>query len=71
MRENIQHLLNRDYRSEVVDRLRENGNVFSTDGLTIRLADEFGFCYGVDRAVDYAFRPARSSPTSASTSRGT
>jgi 4-hydroxy-3-methylbut-2-en-1-yl diphosphate reductase len=56
MRENIQHLLNRDYRSEVVDKLRENGNVFSVDGLTIMLADEFGFCYGVDRAVDYAFQ---------------
>jgi 4-hydroxy-3-methylbut-2-en-1-yl diphosphate reductase len=62
MRENIQHLLNRDYRSEVVDRLRENGNVFSTDGLTIRLADEFGFCYGVDRAVDYAFQTREKFP---------
>src|SRR5918911_2143336 len=56
MRENVQHLLDRDYRSEVVDRVRENGNVLEADGLTIRLADEFGFCYGVDRAVDYAFQ---------------
>ncbi len=62
MRENIQHLLNRDYRSEVVDRLRENGNVFETGGLTIRLADEFGFCYGVDRAVDYAFQTREKFP---------
>ena len=62
MRENIQHLLNRDYRSEVVNRLRENGNVFSADGLTIRLADEFGFCYGVDRAVDYAFQTREKFP---------
>src|ERR671929_448773 len=62
MRESIQHLLNRDYRSEVVDRLRENGNVFSTDGLTIRLAEEFGFCYGVDRAVDYAFQTREKFP---------
>ncbi len=56
MRGDVQHLLDRDYRSEVVDRLRENGNVFETEGLTLRLADEFGFCYGVDRAVDYAFQ---------------
>jgi 4-hydroxy-3-methylbut-2-en-1-yl diphosphate reductase len=62
MRENIQHLLNRDYRSEVVDRLRENGNVFETGGLTLRLADEFGFCYGVDRAVDYAFQTREKFP---------
>ena len=55
-------LLDRDYRSEAVDRARENGNVLSVDGLTIRLADEFGFCYGVDRAVDYAFQTREKFP---------
>jgi 4-hydroxy-3-methylbut-2-en-1-yl diphosphate reductase len=62
MRENIQHLLNRDYRSEVVDRVRANGNVFEAGGLTLRIADEFGFCYGVDRAVDYAFQTREKFP---------
>ena len=62
MRENVQHLLDRDYRSEVVDRVRENGNVFESDDLSIRLADEFGFCYGVDRAVDYAFQTREKFP---------
>ncbi len=62
MREEVQHLLDRDYRSEAVDRARENGNVLSVDGLTIRLADEFGFCYGVDRAVDYAFQTREKFP---------
>ncbi len=62
MRDEVQHLLDRDYRSEAVDRVRENGNVLSMDGLTIRLADEFGFCYGVDRAVDYAFQTREKFP---------
>jgi 4-hydroxy-3-methylbut-2-en-1-yl diphosphate reductase len=62
LRENIQHLLNRDYRSEVVDKVRANGNVFEADGLTLRIADEFGFCYGVDRAVDYAFQTREKFP---------
>jgi 4-hydroxy-3-methylbut-2-enyl diphosphate reductase len=62
MRENIQHLLNLDYRSEVVDRIRANGNAFEAEGLTLRLADEFGFCYGVDRAVDYAFQTREKFP---------
>jgi 4-hydroxy-3-methylbut-2-enyl diphosphate reductase len=62
MRENIQHLLNRDYRSEVVDKVRANGNVFEADGLTLLIADEFGFCYGVDRAVDYAFQTREKFP---------
>ena len=62
MRENIQHLLNRDYRSEIVDNIRENGNVLEAGDLSIRLADEFGFCYGVDRAVDYAFQTREKFP---------
>lgn len=62
MRDEVQHLLDRDYRSEAVDRVRENGNVLEVDGLKIQLADEFGFCYGVDRAVDYAFQTREKFP---------
>jgi 4-hydroxy-3-methylbut-2-en-1-yl diphosphate reductase len=62
MREDVQHLLDRDYRSEVVEAMRENSNLLEVDGLTIRLADEFGFCYGVDRAVDYAFQTRQKFP---------
>ncbi len=44
------------YRSELVDRIRAHGGVLSADGrLTIKLAKEFGFCYGVERAIDLAY----------------
>src|SRR6188474_764963 len=44
------------YRSELVDRIRAKGHVLSADGLlTIKLAKEFGFCYGVERAIDLAY----------------
>src|ERR1043165_1579006 len=43
------------YRSELVDRIRANGGMLSADGLTIKLAKEFGFCYGVERAIDLAY----------------
>jgi 4-hydroxy-3-methylbut-2-enyl diphosphate reductase len=63
MRADVQHLLDRDYRSEVVESIRKNGNLLEADGaLTLRLADEFGFCYGVDRAVDYAFQTREKFP---------
>ncbi|HEX2728777.1 MAG TPA: 4-hydroxy-3-methylbut-2-enyl diphosphate reductase, partial [Rubrobacteraceae bacterium] len=62
LRGNVQHLLDRDYRSEVVDRVRENGNILTVGDVTLRLADEFGFCYGVDRAVDYAFQTREKLP---------
>lgn len=43
------------YRSELVDRIRARGHVLSAGGLTVRLAKEFGFCYGVERAIDLAY----------------
>ena len=43
------------YQSELVDRIRARGHLLSSDGLTIKLAKEFGFCYGVERAIDLAY----------------
>jgi 4-hydroxy-3-methylbut-2-en-1-yl diphosphate reductase len=44
------------YTSELVDRIRANGHILSADGLlTVKLAKEFGFCYGVERAIDLAY----------------
>src|ERR1041384_5812861 len=44
------------YRSELVDRIRAFGGILSADGrLTVKLAKEFGLCYGVERAIDLAY----------------
>src|SRR5437867_1375807 len=43
------------YRSELVDRIRARGHLLSARGLTVKLAKEFGFCYGVERAIDLAY----------------
>ena len=44
------------YRSDLVDRLRATGEVTSQAGrMTIKLAKEFGFCYGVERCIDLAY----------------
>lgn len=50
------------YRSELVERIRANGGVLSAEGLTIKLAKEFGFCYGVERAIDLAYAARKSFP---------
>ena len=47
--------LTADYHSAVVDALKNNGYALTAGHLTFRLAREFGFCYGVDRAVEYAY----------------
>jgi 4-hydroxy-3-methylbut-2-enyl diphosphate reductase len=51
----IQGTLTGDYHSAVVDELKSRGYALTVDDLTVRLAREFGFCYGVDRAVEYAY----------------
>jgi 4-hydroxy-3-methylbut-2-enyl diphosphate reductase len=50
------------YRSELVERIRAQGNVLRAPGLTIKLAKEFGFCYGVERAIDLAYAARKSFP---------
>jgi 4-hydroxy-3-methylbut-2-enyl diphosphate reductase len=47
--------LTADYHSAVVEALRANDYRLSVGPITFRLAREFGFCYGVDRAVEYAY----------------
>ena len=51
----IEGALVADYHSHVVDRIRAQGYVLTAGDLTFKLAREFGFCYGVDRAVEYAY----------------
>src|SRR5690606_36718789 len=44
-----------DNGSAVVESLRASGNRMTVGPYQFRLAQEFGFCYGVDRAVEYAY----------------
>jgi 4-hydroxy-3-methylbut-2-enyl diphosphate reductase len=51
-----------NYHSEIIDRIKANDFMYRAGRLTVRLAREFGFCYGVDRAVDYAYQTRRRFP---------
>jgi 4-hydroxy-3-methylbut-2-enyl diphosphate reductase len=56
MKEAIAGELAAAYHSALVDEVRASGYRRDTGRLTLHLAREFGFCYGVDRAVDYAYQ---------------
>src|SRR6266849_10066920 len=49
-------MLAENYHSAIVDRIKADAFTYRTGRLTIHLAREFGFCYGVERAVDYAYQ---------------
>ena len=53
--ERVQAEVESHYRSEIVDRIRAAGGMTTVGNTTIRLAKDFGFCYGVERAIDLAY----------------
>ena len=50
------------YHSRLVEDIRAGGFVRQRGRLTVHLAREFGFCYGVERAVDYAYQTRKRFP---------
>jgi 4-hydroxy-3-methylbut-2-enyl diphosphate reductase len=44
------------YHSGIVERIKTEDFTYRAGRLTVHMAREFGFCYGVDRAVDYAYQ---------------
>ncbi|HTS19100.1 MAG TPA: 4-hydroxy-3-methylbut-2-enyl diphosphate reductase [Verrucomicrobiae bacterium] len=53
--EAVREQVEQHYRSQIVEKLRQRGGVLEAGGLKVRLAKEFGFCYGVERAIDLAY----------------
>jgi 4-hydroxy-3-methylbut-2-en-1-yl diphosphate reductase len=62
LRKEVQPVLAAEYHSALVDEIRGNGGEAKFDDIRVRLAQDFGFCYGVDRAVDYAYQTTRKFP---------
>ena len=53
--EAVQAAVESHYHSPMVERLRASGGAATFGDVTVRLAKQFGFCYGVERAIDLAY----------------
>ena len=62
LKADVQTELSSDYSGRIVDALRERDYTLTVGDVTIRLAKEFGFCYGVERAVEYAYQTRKKFP---------
>ncbi len=51
----VQEQVESHYRSDIVEKIRRAGGIISVGNVTVRLAKQFGFCYGVERAIDLAY----------------
>lgn len=62
LKKELRPLIDAEYQSGLVERIRSRGYRDEFGDVTVRLAQEFGFCYGVDRAVDYAYETVHKFP---------
>lgn len=51
----VQAKVEQHYRSPLVEKIRAEGGCFIVGNTTMHLAKQFGFCYGVERAIDLAY----------------
>ncbi len=62
LRKKLRPIIDAEFASALVERIRSDGNRGQFGDVSVRLAKEFGFCYGVDRAVDYAYETVHNFP---------
>ena len=62
LKKEVRPLIDQEYHSHLVEQIRARGYRDEFGDVTVRLAQEFGFCYGVDRAVDYAYETRHKFP---------
>jgi len=62
LKQEVATTLAESYHSELIESIKDHQFRYASGRLRIRLAREFGFCYGVDRAVDYAYQARKRFP---------
>ncbi|XP_039007094.1 4-hydroxy-3-methylbut-2-enyl diphosphate reductase, chloroplastic-like isoform X2 [Hibiscus syriacus] len=61
-KEETLELMNREYTGDIIKKLKENGNEYTWGNVTVKLAEAYGFCWGVERAVQIAYEARKQFP---------
>lgn len=62
LKREIQPTIEAEYKSSLIEEIKANGFRLTAGRLTFKLAQEFGFCYGVDKAVDFSLQTQKRFP---------
>ncbi|WP_024544482.1 4-hydroxy-3-methylbut-2-enyl diphosphate reductase [Picosynechococcus sp. NKBG15041c] len=62
-KEEVAGMLTSEYQSSLIQEIRENNYELTRGDVTIYLAEAFGFCWGVERAVAMAYETRKHFPT--------
>ncbi|MEA5536709.1 4-hydroxy-3-methylbut-2-enyl diphosphate reductase [Crocosphaera sp. XPORK-15E] len=58
----MMEVMNTEYQSSLIQQIRQNNYQWQQGDVTIRLAEAFGFCWGVERAVAMAYETRQHFP---------
>ncbi|KAB1997379.1 hypothetical protein ES319_D12G019900v1 [Gossypium barbadense] len=61
-KEETLELMNQEYTSDIIKKLKENGNEYTWGNVRVKLAEAYGFCWGVERAVQIAYEARKQFP---------
>lgn len=61
-KEETLELMNQEYTSDIIKTLKQNGNEYTWGNVTVKLAESYGFCWGVERAVQIAYEARKQFP---------
>jgi len=62
VREGVEDAMGEQFKSDLVDELKTNDFVIKKDGVTVHLAKDFGFCWGVERSIALAYEAVEHFP---------
>ncbi|KAH7575130.1 hypothetical protein ACOSP7_005467 [Xanthoceras sorbifolium] len=62
LKEETLEFMSQEYASDIIKTLKENGNQYTWGNVTVKLAEAYGFCWGVERAVQIAFEARKQFP---------
>ena len=62
LKKEIEGALKDDFDSPLIEKLKASDYTMTVGQTTIKLAREYGFCYGVDRSIDYAYQTVEKFP---------
>jgi len=58
----VMGVMNGEYQSQLIQEIRQNDYCLQRDNVTLKLAEAFGFCWGVERAVAMAYETRQHFP---------
>ncbi|KAL8553240.1 hypothetical protein ACS0TY_001773 [Phlomoides rotata] len=62
-KEEILEQMSQEFTSDIIMKLKENGYEYTWGNVTVKLAEAYGFCWGVERAVQIAYEARKQFPT--------